>query len=116
MRYCRIFSSACIALASFMLTEQALAACKFASNYEKEGGISGWPTRVENSADAKLRTAFQNGTCEYRKGEHGGGMVPPGAPSDKHVTVKITSEGPQCHVFKKQSNLPAGAYNPTTCL
>ena len=91
------------------------AGCTQASYYQAEGGPSGWPARVENSAKKELRDAYDAGTCIYTKGEHGGGTIPDGAPSDKHITVKYSSTSASCHVFKKKSTLPAGAYNPTTC-
>ncbi|KVA20701.1 hypothetical protein WI42_12350 [Burkholderia ubonensis] len=98
----------------FVLTGHAQAAgCQYPDYYESEGGLSGWPAKVKNSSDAKLRTAYENEDCYYLKGEHGGGTVPPGAASDKHVTV--SRSGVACHVFNKRSDLPPGAYNPTTC-
>ncbi|KVW31759.1 hypothetical protein [Burkholderia ubonensis] len=103
-----------VMLSSFVLTGYAQAAgCQYSAHYEREGGLSGWPARVQNSSDAKLRTAYENDTCYYLKGEHGSGTVPPGAASDKHVTV--SRSGVACHVFKKSSSLPPGSYNPTTC-
>lgn len=97
----------------FALTDASFAACTFAKNYQAEGGLSGWTTRVENSDDATLRTAYANGTCVYIKGQHDGGMAPAGTPSNQHVTV---SNGVKtCHVFKKSST-NRNQYFPTTCM
>ncbi|WP_155122934.1 hypothetical protein [Burkholderia ubonensis] len=102
-----------VMLSLFALTGHAQAAgCQY-SNYQKEGGLKGWPARVRNSSDAELRSAYEKGDCYYLKGQHGGGTVPPGAASDKHVTV--SRNGVACHVFTKSSSLPPGAYYPTTC-
>ncbi|HEV3106814.1 MAG TPA: hypothetical protein VGZ01_14100, partial [Trinickia sp.] len=99
-----------VMLSFFLLAGQAYAACDKANDYEEEGGLSGWPTRVENSADATLRAAYANGTCKYIKGAHRGGSIPDGAPDDLHVTVR--RNGVSCHVFKKSST---AQYYPTTC-
>ena len=112
MRYRIIVPCMWAALSCFSLPGQALAACATAHNYEQEGGLSGWPARVERSSDATLRTAYAHGTCSYRKGEHGGGTVPAGAASDRHVTVLRGNLA--CHVFKKLSTSSTD-YNPTTC-
>ncbi|MBA4205775.1 hypothetical protein [Pannonibacter phragmitetus] len=97
----------------FALTDASFAACTYSRNYEAEGGMSGWPARVANSADATLRAAYANGTCVYLKGQHNGGMAPAGTPSNQHVTV---SNGVRvCHVFKKSST-NRNQYFPTTCL
>lgn len=113
-RYRLILSGVWVALSCFMLPGWALAACQLATNYEQEGGLSGWPVRVANSADEKLKTDFANGTCRYRKGQHSGGITPGNAPNNDHITV-IRSDSVQCHVFKKSPNLAAGSPNPTTC-
>jgi hypothetical protein len=112
MRYRIIVPCMCAALCCFSLPGQAFAACATVHNYEQEGGLSGWPARVEESSDATLRTAYTQGTCNYLKGEHGGGTVPAGAASDRHVTVLRGSV--TCHVFKKLSTSTA-EYFPTTC-
>lgn len=101
------------ALTCLSLPGQALADCITSEHYQKEGGISGWAAKVANSADATLRAAYTAGTCSYRKGEHGGGTIPAGAASDRHITVVRGNAA--CHVFKKLSSLSAAAYNPTTC-
>lgn len=112
----RTLSALALLACSFAFPTAAMAAgCRKASYYQAEGGPSGWPARVENSAKKELRDAYDAGTCIYTKGEHGGGTIPDGAPSDKHITVKYSSTSASCHVFKKKSTLPAGAYNPTTC-
>jgi len=102
----------CTVLSLLLFAGHARAACQLANNYEAEGGLSGWPVRVENSSDATLRAAYAAGTCYYRKGKHGGGTTPAGAPDNIHVNV--IRNGVQCHVFKKQSVNPP-AYYPTTC-
>ena len=108
-------ASAFAVLAFVTPAQPAFAACVFSPNYQEEGGLSGWGTRVANSQDADLRAAYAAGTCIYLKGVHGGGTVPPDAPDDLHVSVKASSQSPVCHVFKKRSNAPQDAKYPTTC-
>ncbi|GGF80854.1 hypothetical protein GCM10007301_46150 [Azorhizobium oxalatiphilum] len=75
-----------------------------------------WPSRVANSADQKLRDAYASGTCRWIDGPHPGGMEPPCASSDTHVTVFNGSYA--CHVFGKKNTKDCKnlTYYPTTCL
>jgi hypothetical protein len=112
MRHSIMAASMWVALSCFPLSGQARANCVNDEHYEQQDGLGGWPTRVENSSDATLRTAYTQGTCRYLKGEHGGGTIPAGATSDRHVTV--SRAGVTCHVFKKSAN-SRSTYFPTTC-
>jgi hypothetical protein len=113
MRYRMIFPCICVALAYLAQSGQALARCTTSPNYEAYRGLSGWPVRVQNSSNATLRAAYTAGTCVYLKGAHGGGQIPSGAASDRHVTV--AAGGRTCHVFTRRAGAP-GPYFPTTCI
>lgn len=91
-------------------TSTASAGCSDAPGWD-QGKRSGWPTRVENSANAQLRSDYAAGKCQWLKGEHGGGAVPRDANGDTHVTV-VRADHKVCHVFKKKAD---ATYNPTTC-
>ena len=93
---------------------QAATGCSKAPNYQAEGGLSGWSNRVKNSANQALRDGYDKGTCLWLKGQHSGGMTPPGAPNNTHVTVTPKNGGVACHVFKKSSTNKS-PYFPTTC-
>jgi hypothetical protein len=103
----------CVALACLAQSGQALAACTFGQGYRNLGGVRGWGARVQNSSHAALRAAFADGTCEYRAGAHGGGQIPAGAASDRHVTIRAGNR--MCHVFIRRAGV-AGPYFPTTCI
>ncbi|MVA56284.1 hypothetical protein [Agrobacterium vitis] len=109
----KIFSAAFF-LTLFSMSGHANAKCNVAANME--GSISGWPKRIQNSENLALAAAFTNNTCTITKGAHRGGSVPPYAPDDLHVTVRIDAAPTKtCHVFRKASNAPAGTKFPTTC-
>ncbi|OSQ38052.1 hypothetical protein [Thalassospira mesophila] len=95
-------------------SSQAAEGCTKASNYQEEGGLSGWPKRVKSSANKTLRDGYANGTCLWLKGQHSGGTTPSGAPDNTHVTVTAKSGGVACHVFKKSST-NTSPYFTTTC-
>lgn len=58
-----------VMLSLFVLTGHAQAAgCQYSAHYEREGGLSGWPARVQNSSDAKLRTAYETTRATTSRG------------------------------------------------
>ncbi|UXN01681.1 hypothetical protein N8D55_10080 [Xanthomonas hortorum pv. pelargonii] len=99
---------AAVLLTLLALSGHATASCNVVAHIE--GSISGWPTRVANSSNDRLRTAYAANSCTFTIGEHGGGQIPPGAGGDTHVTVRIdTAPTKTCHVFKLPSNAPQEA-------